>query len=143
MTWLVFTLAYALFVQAVLTRESAWVAADKDKSTWAVLMAIPGINVIVGICYLFVLPSLFRGWSRTRDCPFRRAGDSGVSQSSAPSMPRTSFASRDGTLTSTRQSTAFCIECGKPGQSADKYCGHCGADQKQLSMRPEGRAEYA
>jgi hypothetical protein len=71
-------LAYAGAAHAFWTPASAWVAADRDKYGWAVLLLIPYLNIIALVGYVLgVLPVLLPQHLVSRSNPFRRGGPGG------------------------------------------------------------------
>jgi hypothetical protein len=77
MNFLMFV-AYAAAVHALWVPASAWVAADREKWVWVILLAIPGINVLVLVAHVVgVLPLLLPQHTVSSNHPMRRGGPGG------------------------------------------------------------------
>lgn len=71
-------IAYAAAVHAVWVSSSAWIAADREKWAWILMLAIPGINILVLPVYAIgVLPLLLPQHTTSRTHPMRRGGPGG------------------------------------------------------------------
>lgn len=70
--------AYVAAAHAFWVPASAWVAADREKYVWAVLLLVPGINILVLVAYTIgVLPLLLPQHMTSRTNPLRRNGPGG------------------------------------------------------------------
>jgi hypothetical protein len=76
--------AYLVAAHAVWVPSSAWVAADREKWAWVVMLAVPGINIFVLVAYAVgVLPLLLPQHAISRNHPMRHSGPGGYATSTA------------------------------------------------------------
>jgi hypothetical protein len=80
--------AYAAAAHALWVPASAWIAADREKWAWVILLAIPGINIFVLVAYsVGVLPLLLPLHTVSMNHPMRRGGPGGhATRTSYPAL---------------------------------------------------------
>lgn len=92
LTNVLLVVAYVAAVHALWVPASAWVAADREKWAWVVLLAVPWINILGLIAYAVgVLPLLVPRHSSSRTHPLRRGGPGGHATTTSHPASRTTF----------------------------------------------------
>jgi hypothetical protein len=123
-----FCLAWAgTLIDAYRRPQSAWIAADKDRSAWIMLLLIFGI--IMWIPYVSsILPRLIRaGKARATTTPYASFHASARS----PAAPSPATPDRSPGMAVPVSTTAACRSCGRTLTPEAFFCGACGTPRAQ------------